>query len=72
MMSQDGFSCKAKAKELVDKIYNAIVIDGNNHNAMAKSLELAKMFCTEITNYEFFGSQTQKYWGGVKKELEKN
>jgi len=54
-MSQDGFTVKDKAKDLIEKF----------------GAELAVKCCDEICNYEYFGSHTQNYWSGVKKEIEK-
>ena len=71
MMNQDGFTARDKAKELVDKIYNVIIKQDNVLNGMDKSKDLALLFCTEICNYEFFGSHTQNYWREVKKQIEK-
>ena len=64
MTNQDGYTIKDKAKSLVEKF-----IDITAYSEHAKRAAL--ICCDEIINYEFFGSHTQNYWKGIKKEIEK-
>ena len=64
MFDQDGNSPKVKAKMLLEKIVPHV-------DSLLNAKSLAIVFCTEIINYEFFGSQTQTFWMKVKNEIDK-
>lgn len=72
MMDQDGNSSKERASMLIEKIKNGFGDDFLKVKITdAHARTLACMFCTEIINYEFFGSQTQRYWIKVKEQIAK-